>query len=992
SIFRMSDPMVLRDAQAGILHACVMMAEKEGGSRQALDTKWRSTNGTSLQSMLTDFKATLQDFAQWYPDKFYSQNGRLMGVKTEETAHIREQMELSVPKNGRGRGGARGGRGGGNRGGYQNTGGSFAARGARGGGFARSAASNAPYSSGFGGGGSSRGGGFGGASSGFGAPSGGGGGGYGRSTRDDDTGFSMSRSTSGFASTYVDFEETTTRGGSEYARSSSNNYDDRSDPFGDRGGGGGGGGYDRGRNDNDDYGRNYSNSRYDDGRDNRRTPDDDWNRRRADDSHYDSYRGGSDTQRHRYDDGRDYDTRGYSRDDDREYRNHDDDRYRDDYNDDYRSHSRDQRQEYGSDSGRRAGGGHYDGYDDGRRARSPDRYDDDRQNDAYSNQHDDRRRDDQETRDEQPRRAFPSAMGGGGGGRIGADEFGRALPYVRAGGGSVFEPVEIRESSSTGQQRGERRNEPEDPYNAKEACLPTSSTMKPPPGFENVAHSMRAPPGLVYAVEAPPGLVRLPRRVTPSERESENDPNEVRIEEVALLVFDTLMQHGGEAIKASDLIGQVLTTCERDLAPVVRHNGGIMHVLDTVSRRNDRMEFLTNELGDDVIVLKEPHREQARRKARENPRKPIDLDIDPEDSASQVSYKSATTSFRAPPAEQSRASVAPVESEIKFADELWQKVRNQGTYYSGEGGYGARMVNIEFRKMNPTQLSKFTSRFPDYFSTHLADSPDQHMLYSIGSTSPSGVRGGGGAPPAAGGSTTSASRGSGRDEMAAAALMRHDREGSLRPRPFSFFHRRNDPEVGWPSHTNYRMRENVTLTAFIDYYEYYVQTEKDKQTVADLQDRLYNDHARLLDSTCDFSQWRTGDVGCYIEPETRTAFRVTVIEVQTEKGKLRVQAADLGWKKPVDHKDMTPLLEKYEGFAYCFPCALEEFEPEDDDELIDMKRWLIKQKEKPIVIEPVAKKSDGTLVASFSFEVYDQVKRYPQELYTRGFASPRHFD
>ncbi|GMS98455.1 hypothetical protein PENTCL1PPCAC_20630, partial [Pristionchus entomophagus] len=702
-----------------------------------LPRKYKDIIGQDLKDALKICGVTrMNELVPLYPEYFVERNGQVYATSSEQNADI---LRRDPSKGGRrgGRGGGRGGRAGGTsgRGGFgfygaAFGGGSRGGRGAGGGGY-RGGGTSRGGSSGFGGGGGAGFGGGGGSSfgqsniaessAGF---SGGGGSGFGQSNRTESSGgFGGGRSdppsasrdyggrgrddnyqrsdNRGFASNYDNFAETSTRG---------NAYrDDRDDRS-----------YSTSRKDDRDY------DRYDD---HEPVRGHDWDRDKEDryDDHYRSQQDREVPHYNDFDDDRSADRRndGYGRDEPRGggggggyARPPDEFSSEEDEDEAYGRGGRNAREEPRRDGGQYA------------QRRSPSYDYDRRPNDRYTDrhdQHDDRvgRDYEQEERSrprQEPRKAFPSAFGS-------------------VSGNNVFAPTQYSDNAyemddrrdDRGYDREEKRsNEPEDPVNAKEACMPMNRFNVVPPGFEQIKSNVRPPPGFDYHAGPPPGLGE-PLKKTPTQRDEEVNPNEVKIEELIMLVFDACRAEGGKDIAKSEIIGKILQHCDRDVSKVIHAKGGIVRVLESVCNRSaGRMEFITGEDGEDYVGLLQPYKRQAEEKYNRRADMlngpPDEVEDDDDD------YQSVRNSTM--PSNASRHD--PVKGEIKLANELWTFARTQGQYRSNVDGYGISMNEVEvFKNMKGPGLYKFVTRpeFETFFKVEF-DKSSGMMLYSQGIEGP----------------------------------------------------------------------------------------------------------------------------------------------------------------------------------------------------------------------------------------------------------------
>ncbi|GMS98454.1 hypothetical protein PENTCL1PPCAC_20629, partial [Pristionchus entomophagus] len=226
---------------------------------------------------------------------------------------------------------------------------------------------------------------------------------------------------------------------------------------------------------------------------------------------------------------------------------------------------------------------------------------------------------------------------------------------------------------------------------------------------------------------------------------------------------------------------------------------------------------------------------------------------------------------------------------------------------------------------------------------------------------------------------------------------RRDDRGEAAPSPsaFKFIHKRDDPEVGYATARSYKKREEVILTTFVDFYDFYVVPEKDVNALEAMTNDLYDDHCGVP-FVADTHQWQKGFVGCLIQTKEKKAYRVSVMQIDEEEGEMLVRLVDFGSKKTVDARDVVPLKEKYMkerpyANAFCFKCSLEDYDPIEEDDLMDLKRAMIKYRDLKAEIAPQEKLGDNTLVVMLTFTPPGAggERVYPDDLYRKRLTKPR---
>ncbi|GMR50951.1 hypothetical protein PMAYCL1PPCAC_21146, partial [Pristionchus mayeri] len=954
----------------GLIQSVLTMAK---GDHREMAKKYEALWGESLDKSLDvlGIRGNLNALAQMRPDLFYLQYGKLASAVSGDQTDVVDQMNRSnAPKNKKG-----------SRGGGSFRGGRAGSNAARGGGFGNYGAafrSEAPRGGGGGGGsrGGYRGGGRGGPPS---QPSYSGGGGRGGSgydsgfgSRGNDSygGDSRKRDYSpprdnysnrdsysrnepprtgnrGFASDYDDFAESSRRGGYEDDRRDDRSYDNR-------------------RTDNRGYDYDYE---YDE------------TTIRADDYEYENeQRGGRDDRYNgqsfkvtvRNDTDRDYDRRvDYSNDRRDGYRNPEPE-YGDE--DDYgRNRRRDERDDYGRGQSSDRGFGR----------------------DSFDNHQDDRTQRDYQREEVLPaRKAFPSAFGAA------ASSSTRMVTNS-----SIFAPQAYNENDRRSPPSAfarPARNEPEDPVQQpaarfeKEPCKPYNSFDSLPPGLEQTIRT-GPPPGLSYPVGPPPGLPNLPpcdpAKKTPTQREQEVDPNEVSMDELGHLIFGAIERDGGQDVPKDRIIGLILQHCNRDVYPVIQTHGGITRVLDNVCQRGrERLEFYTDDDGQDFVALRQPYKQDAIENFGTKDVKgyrPDDLDDDDDDVESFISARSTTKPT------STVNSRAPVRSEIDVANDIWKIVRTRGQYRNRTGEYELRLGELEtYRGMTEANVYRFVSRpeFEKYFRVNMQEGPDGSImkyLFAVGREGPlKGILG-------IESSEDSVQRTIRQDTApSSSGHGSAGRQDPSLPYPHKFYHKRNDPVLGYESHRNYKRREEVILTYFYDFYEFYVMTERDYDNAQKEWNKLFDDHCMLPFK--DTQYWKKGYVGVYLMAKDKKAFRFTVLNVDEDDQEMKIQLVDFGDKQTIDVRDAVALREEYKKVeAKCFQCSLEDYDPIDEDELWAMRSTMMKYKNIPVIIEPIEKRGapENILVVSLTFtpqeDRFSTERRFPDYLYSRKYTVRR---
>ncbi|KAF8366490.1 hypothetical protein PRIPAC_84319 [Pristionchus pacificus] len=949
----------------------------------------------------------LNDLAKMFPDKFCIRSGSLSAIKGDEIGGVVDHMDRTVSKSkSRGsRGGGRGGRAGGTsgRGGYQGSYGaafSTAPRGgARGIGYrGGSIRGGNSFSSDFGA--SSRGGfGSGGLSS---SSRGGndsfGGGGFNDSRRRDpsppmreytasgrggETSYNSRCDNRGFFSNYDNFAETSRRRGSDDYddRSYNNRRDDRyNDRYNDRGG--------RDRDYDDDY--DNDRGRRHDGEPLKTT-------RTVTNEFYDDSRrgGGSSSLR-----GGDRDRDGYSNRDDGYRTQQQHSRWYSDEEDDWsrRRYDRDER------------GG-----------RGREEYGRDRDYDDRHSSYDDRFRGGYEVEERGrdtggERRGFPSTL---------------QPPSDRP----LFAPKPMSDEEEEARGGSYRRSgdTPPDPVRAREPCGPTDVHMPVPPGFEHLLmHQHNAPPGLGYPVSPPPGLdpvanpprdpTRDPMKKTPSQRDHELEPEHVPIDELEQLVFSALQRQGGRDVEYDKIIGLILKHCRRDMSEVVlnealQQHGGASPAMEKVCSRSERLEFETNDDGVDVVRLTKPFRAEAWEKYGRKDAHGPDYVSDDDETESAVSYQSARSSRAERQSVRSsqfeRQSVrsatkpAPVThseapAEIKQADEIWNFIRtnNYARYCSEVGGYEMSMDDVENYKpkMNKTHHYLFLSRpaYRHFFQFQFYD--DKAYVYAMGECGPAAVmldkkeRAGGSERmrderDVRAGSTVSSGHGRGGQRV--------DGDDAPVPRPsaYAFYFREDDPEDGREKLApgRFKAREQVMLTTFNDFFEFYVMSLRDYEKAQQMGLDLYDDHKDMRH--CDIAEWEKGFAGCHIPEGQARGYRATVAAVDLDKQQLKLFYVDFGTTVFANYLDVVPLRDSYKKYALCYRCSMEYFTEIDADDLWSARKSAKQLKNLEVTIEPLERRwEEKVLIVELTFvppgDFSTAPRTYPTDLYRKRLAEP----
>ncbi|GMR51032.1 hypothetical protein PMAYCL1PPCAC_21227 [Pristionchus mayeri] len=184
------------------------------------------------------------------------------------------------------------------------------------------------------------------------------------------------------------------------------------------------------------------------------------------------------------------------------------------------------------------------------------------------------------------------------------------------------------------------------------------------------------------------------------------------MDELSHLIVGAIERNGGDDVPKDKIIGLLLQHCKRDVFRAVQAHGGITRVLEnTCHRYRERLEFITDDDGQDWVRLRQPFKQHA---------------IDQYGNENMLTV----------------SSHAPVRSEINLANDLWRIVRTNGEYREDSGEFEYNLSSLEnYKGMTEANVYRFVSRpgFTPYFRVHMQSGPTGSVvkyLFAIGCEGP----------------------------------------------------------------------------------------------------------------------------------------------------------------------------------------------------------------------------------------------------------------